>query len=52
MTNQQKPPPQLRHERPLELCGKCNYRAEAIGGVRVRDKWYCAKCWVNYLNRK
>jgi hypothetical protein len=45
-------PTKLRHEQPLELCDKCNYRSEAIGGVRVRDKWYCAKCWVKFLNRK
>jgi hypothetical protein len=52
MTNQQNPPPQFRHEQRLELCDKCNYRSEAIGGVRVREKWYCAKCWVKYLNRR
>jgi hypothetical protein len=51
MTNQQTPP-QYKHEQPLELCDKCNYRSEAIGGVRVREKWYCAKCWVKFLNRK
>lgn len=52
MTNQQKPPQQHRSEQRLELCGKCNYRSEGLGGVQVRDKWYCAKCWVKFLNRK
>jgi len=36
----------------LKTCGKCSSNAESLGGVQMRDKWYCAKCWIKYLNRK
>jgi hypothetical protein len=37
---------------PLKHCAKCSAEADPRGGVDLRDKWYCAKCWVKFLNRK
>lgn len=37
---------------PIKACGKCNTFAEPLGGVQMRDKWYCAKCWIKFLGRK
>lgn len=44
--------PSLPHksDQPLRLCDLCGKRAEATGGVEVRKRWHCAKCWVKFIN--
>jgi hypothetical protein len=37
---------------PLKLCSVCNNEADPMGGVEVRSKWYCAKCWVKFIGRR
>ena len=39
-----------RTSHPLRVCDKCESRAENTGGVEVRGKWYCAKCWIKFVN--
>ena len=39
-----------RTSHPLRQCDKCGSNAESAGGVEMRSKWYCAKCWVKYIN--
>lgn len=41
-----------RRSQPLKVCDKCGSNAEATGGVDMRNKWFCAKCWVKYVNSK
>jgi hypothetical protein len=43
---------QYNRAQPLKLCDVCNSRYESVGGVMVREKWYCAKCWTRFINRK
>lgn len=33
----------------LKKCGTCGNESEPLGGVEVRGKWYCAKCWVKFM---
>jgi hypothetical protein len=37
---------------PLKHCDKCGNDSEPLGGVQMRDKWYCSKCWIKFSNRK
>lgn len=35
------------------LCSKCGHKTPTLGGVELKPgRWYCASCWVKYLNRK
>lgn len=34
----------------LKACVKCGYDTEPMGGVELRGKWHCAKCWIKFLN--
>lgn len=40
-----------RTSHPLKFCDKCKNSTDPMGGVAVREKWYCAKCWVKFINR-
>lgn len=44
----------LTHEQrtahPLRTCAKCDAKSEDAGGVEVRKQWYCAKCWIKFVN--
>lgn len=35
----------------LRECDKCKLQSEPLGGVEVRTKWHCAKCWVKLMQR-
>lgn len=35
----------------LKKCDTCGNNSEPLGGVEVRGKWHCAKCWVKLINR-
>lgn len=37
---------------PLKKCDTCGNPGEPAGGVEVRGKWFCAKCWVKYVNSR
>ena len=37
---------------PLKFCDKCKKTTEPMGGVSMRNKWYCGSCWIKYLNGK
>jgi hypothetical protein len=41
-----------RSEQPLKPCDKCDKTGELVGGVQVREKWYCAKCWIKLINSR
>lgn len=34
----------------LKTCDTCGNNTEPLGGVQIRNKWYCARCWVKFLN--
>lgn len=36
---------------PLKLCAICGFHTEPTGGVEVRKKWYCGKCWIKFNHR-
>ena len=36
----------------LQPCDVCKLDADPKGGVEVRDKWHCAKCWMHFFNRR
>lgn len=52
MAGSQPTPKQFPHksEQPLRQCEQCGKTSESVGGVQVRNKWVCAKCWVKYVN--
>lgn len=37
---------------PLKTCGTCGNNSDPLGGVDIRSKWYCAKCWTKFINGK
>ena len=37
---------------PLKECSKCGKTRDGAGGLEVRGKWVCAKCWANYASHK
>lgn len=41
-----------KRAQPLKTCEKCGTASELVGGVQMRTKWVCAKCWVKYVNSK
>ena len=32
----------IRHYR---VCSQCNHDAPTVGGVEMRGRWHCARCW-------
>lgn len=40
----------FKNSQPLKVCDKCKKTAEPLGGVNIGKRWYCAKCWIVYLN--
>lgn len=37
---------------PLKPCDVCGKTAELLGGVTVKGRWHCARCWVKLLQTK
>jgi hypothetical protein len=35
----------------LRECDLCKLPSEPRGGVEVRAKWHCARCWINLMRR-
>ena len=35
----------------LRECDRCKLQTEPLGGVEVRTKWHCAKCWVKLMQK-
>lgn len=35
----------------LRVCYLCKVAKEPRGGVELRAKWHCAKCWVKAMQR-
>jgi uncharacterized paraquat-inducible protein A len=35
----------------LRECDLCKLTKEPTGGVEVRKKWHCARCWVKAMQR-
>lgn len=35
----------------LKPCAVCKLAKEPMGGVAVREKWHCARCWVKAMQR-
>jgi len=33
----------------LNLCSKCDQPRIPEGGIVIKGKWMCAKCWVYYF---
>jgi uncharacterized paraquat-inducible protein A len=36
----------------LRECDVCSLDSDPKGGVEVRAKWHCARCWVKLMQRK
>ena len=36
----------------LKACGVCKLDADPKSGIDVKDKWHCAKCWMNFFNKR
>ena len=36
----------------LKHCDVCKLNAEPTGGVDIRAKWYCAKCWMKFSQQR
>ena len=37
---------------PLKKCARCGKPSDPQGGVDMRNKWICARCWISHLNTK
>lgn len=37
---------------PLKTCQRCHKPAEQVGGIEMRGKWFCAACWIKWMNSK
>ena len=35
----------------LRLCDVCNKDSEPRGGIELRAKWHCARCWVTAMQK-
>mgnify|MGYP000005142842 FL=1 len=35
----------------LRECDVCKLQSEPRGGVELRAKWHCARCWVKAMQR-
>jgi hypothetical protein len=35
----------------LRVCDLCKVAKEPLGGIEVRAKWHCARCWVKAMQR-
>jgi hypothetical protein len=42
---------QMNRMHKLKVCDVCNREADPLGGVSVRTKWHCARCWVKLMQR-
>jgi transposase-like protein len=36
----------------LKTCDVCKLETEPQGGIGMRQKWYCAKCWVKFMQQR
>lgn len=35
----------------LRECDLCKLQTEPLGGVELRAKWHCARCWVKAMQK-
>jgi len=42
---------QMNRMHKLKICDVCSREADPLGGVKVRTKWHCARCWVKLMQR-
>ena len=35
----------------LKACDVCKLAKEPRGGIDVREKWHCAKCWTKAIQK-
>ena len=35
----------------LKFCELCKMTKEPRGGIEIRTKWHCAKCWTKAMQR-
>lgn len=42
----------MHRSQPLKVCDVCDVKSEPQGGIEIKGKWYCARCWTRRLNRK
>ena len=35
----------------LKVCDLCKLEKEPRGGIELRAKWHCAKCWVKVMQK-
>lgn len=35
----------------LRVCDLCKLAKEPRGGIELRAKWHCARCWVKAMQR-
>jgi hypothetical protein len=36
----------------LKHCHVCKLDTEPKGGIEVRAKWYCGKCWMKFMQQR
>jgi hypothetical protein len=36
----------------LKHCDVCKLDADPKGGIDVRAKWYCGKCWMKFTQQR
>jgi hypothetical protein len=42
----------FKRGQPLKTCDRCKKPSEPQGGVEMKTRWFCARCWISYLNAK
>ena len=36
----------------LKTCDVCKLDSDPKGGIDVRAKWYCGKCWMKFMQQR
>jgi transposase-like protein len=43
---------QMSKAQKLKICDVCKLDTESKGGIDVRAKWYCARCWMKFSQQR
>ena len=52
VSNRETEEDKLKRAQPLKLCARCKKPSDPQGGVDMKTRWICARCWISYLNTK
>ena len=42
----------MNRSQKLKACDVCKLNAEPTGGIDVKAKWYCGKCWMKFSQQR